>query len=145
MSPTSTGRRFAAVQLAAGSIVAVTASAAAMPAAGANGSTPTYTHRDSGRVVHLAVGTVFRVDLRTCADCGDSWRWVHRPDRQVVKLVRERVVSTAKPPQVGGMARTIYRFRVVGVGRTREVLVENGPSGKALSHFRLTEVTRSAG
>lgn len=112
--------------------------------AAASGTTPVYKHKDSGRTVHLAVGSKFKVSLRTCADCGDRWSWVHRPDAQVVKLVSKRVVSHVVPPAVGGIASTVYTFKVVGAGRTTEKLVEKGPSGMTVSHFHLTEVTRKA-
>lgn len=120
--------------------VAVSCSSLGLAAA-AGGSGPVYKHKDSGRTVHPAVGTTFKVSLRTCADCGDAWHWAHRPNAAVVKLVSKRVVSHVVPPAVGGYASTIYKFKVVGAGRTTEKLVETGPSGKTISHFRLTEVT----
>ena len=135
MNTTPSRLRFAAV-----STAVVAAAVGVATTAAASGTSPVYTHKDSGRTVHLAVGSVFRVSLRTCTDCGDSWHWVHRPDPHIVKLVRKRVVSNVQPPAVGGIAHTIYRFKVVAVGRTREVLVEKGPSGTAISHFRLREV-----
>jgi hypothetical protein len=130
-------RRFAAL-----STAVLATSVGLATTAVASSTAPTYTHRDTGRTVHLAVGKVFRVRLLTCADCGDSWKWVHRPHAGVVKLVSKRVVSEAKPPAVGGEAHTVYRFKVVGAGRTHEGLTEIGPSGKAMAHFRLTEVAR---
>jgi hypothetical protein len=128
--------------LAAVSIAVLATSAGLATTAIAGSTSPTYTHKDTGRTVHLAVGTEFRVSLRTCADCGDSWKWAHRPDAGVVKLLSKRVVSKAKPPAVGGEASTIYTFKVVGAGRTHEGLTEIGPSGKVIAHFRLTEVAR---
>jgi hypothetical protein len=135
---TPTTRRIAAV-----STLAVATTVALSSTAVATGTPPTYTHKDSGRTVHLAVGTIFRVKLRTCTDCGDAWRWVHRPNQAVVKLLSKRVVSTVKPPAVGGVAQTIYRFKVVGAGLARERLVERGPAGAAVAHFRLIELTHN--
>jgi len=98
-------------------VVAASVGLAASAIAGSH--SPVYTHKDSGRTVRLAVGTVFTVKLRTCSDCGDSWHWVHRPKHHVVKLLSKRIVTHVKPPAVGGIANTVYRFKVVGVGRTR--------------------------
>jgi hypothetical protein len=125
-------------RIAAGSIAALVASTAVATAAGAT-STPVYTHKDSGRTIHLSPGTVFKVKLRTCTDCGDAWHWKHRPDHTVVKLLSKRIVSHVTPPAVGGVATTVYRLKVVGPGTTRMVLVERNPSGTAISHFRLRQ------
>ena len=126
-------------RIAAASTAALITSTAVATAATAATSTPVYTHKDSGRTIHLAVGTVFKVKLRNCADCGDLWHWKHRPDRHVVKVLSKRIVSHVQPPAVGGIATTIYRLKVVGHGTTKLVLVETSPSGQAIKHFRLTE------
>jgi predicted secreted protein len=109
-------------------------------------ATRVYTHADSGRTVHLKIGTTFKVNLKTCADCGDAWHFTKRPSIGVVRLVSKHVVSHNKPPVVGGFARTIYRFKVVGAGRTTERMVETGPgNGHVVGRFKLTEVTHRAG
>lgn len=127
--------------LVVGCVAVASAAALGMPAATAAGP-PVYHHAASGRTVHLTVGTRFSVELKTCADCGYSWKFAHRPDHSVVKVLGSHVVSHAKPPAVGGEATTIYRFKVVGTGRTTFRLVEHAPSGKVSSHFRLTEVAK---
>jgi hypothetical protein len=114
-------------------------SSAAVASTAVAGSTPVYTHKDSGTTVHLGRGTIFKVKLKTCTDCGDAWHWRHRPNRHIVKQLSKRVVSHVQPPAVGGMATTIYRFKVVGTGTTTMRLVETNPSGKRISRFRLTE------
>jgi hypothetical protein len=48
--------------------------------------------------VHDSVGATFEVKLATCADCGDSWRWVHRPGKHIVKELSKRIVTNVKPP-----------------------------------------------
>lgn len=127
-------------RLAALSTGVVIASAAVGSTAIASTHSPVYTHKDSGRTVHLNTGTVFKIRLKTCADCGDSWSWKHRPNHHVIKqLHRLHVVSTVKPPAVGGIAHTVARFKVVGTGTTSLVLVEKGPSGKRIAHFKLTQ------
>jgi predicted secreted protein len=133
MSSTRTIRRITAA-----STAALITSVAVTSTATATTRTPVYTHKDTGRTVHLARGTVFAVKLRTCTDCGDSWHWKNRPNSHIVKQLSKRIVSHVKPPAVGGIATTVYRFKVVGTGTTRMVLVEKGPSGQRISHFRLT-------
>lgn len=133
-------RQLATLAISLGALIASPATTAV-----ASGTSPVYTHHDTGRTVHLSVGATFEVKLATCADCGDSWHWVHRPSKHIVKELSKRIVTKVKPPEVGGMATTIYRFKVVGGGTTHEGLVETGPSGKSISHFRLTEVNHRTG
>ena len=136
MNSSRTIRRVAA----ASTVALVTSASVASAAAAGTTTTPVYTHKDSGRTIHLKVGTIFKVKLKTCFDCGDSWHWKHRPDHHIVKLLRKhQVAPNLQPGETGGIGRTIYKFKVVGRGATRLVLVEDNPSGNVISHFRLRQ------
>jgi predicted secreted protein len=110
--------------------------------AGAAGSStaPVYTLKDSGKTVHLAKHHTFKIRLKTAADSGYEWKFTHRPDPTIVKVVRKRVRST--PGQIGGYAHTVITLKTVGAGTTREKLVEKRPfgTGKLIGTFSLTEV-----
>jgi predicted secreted protein len=123
-------------------VVCASGLAVAAPATGsaATATEPVYTHADSGHTEHLRVGTVFKVRLRGCGDCGDSWSFSKRPNAHVVKVLRRRVVPEAKPPAVGGYDHTVWTMKVVGRGSTTMRIAEHAAAegGKVIKRFRLT-------
>jgi predicted secreted protein len=139
MSSSRTVRRIAATTI--GIVIASTTAASATSAS----TGPVFHHRDSGRTVHLKVGTVFTLKLKGCPTCGYDWNWKHHPNHHIVKQIDKPAhwVSHLKPGETGGFATKVYRFKVVGAGTTRLVLVEKSPAGKVSSHFRLTQARKT--
>ncbi len=110
-----------------------TAGSAAAPA-----GTPVYHHSDSGRTVHVVPGEKFKVRLKVCETCGYRWSFAHRPAKDVVKLVDKHRVSSAKPPEVGGINTITWTYKAVGHGKTRIKLIQRSPAQKVVKHFALT-------
>ena len=108
--------------------------------ASAAGSIPIYTHADNGKTEHLAVGTKFKVRLKGCGDCGDTWSFKQKPDPHVVKVLGRNVYTEAQPPAVGGYDHTVWTMRVVGNGTTTMRMVERSASqnNKVIKRFSLT-------
>jgi hypothetical protein len=125
-------------------LAALVTVAPATASAAATSHEPVYTHADSGHTEHLAVGTTFKVRLRGCGDCGDSWSFPKRPDPHVVKILSRRVIAEAKPPAVGGYDHTVWTMKVVGRGSTTMRMAEHAATegGKVIKRFRLTIVGR---
>ncbi|HVV76359.1 MAG TPA: protease inhibitor I42 family protein [Mycobacteriales bacterium] len=106
--------------------------------ASAAAATHVYKQSDSGKTVSLSKGTVFKVRLKVCEDCGYSWSWKHRPDAKVVKVVKKRDVSSAKPPAVGGINTVTWTMKVVGRGDTKLKLVQHSPAQQVTKRFKLS-------
>ena len=125
--------------------VLVTASAALTLAVGplagsaTASSGPVYTQANNKQTVSLSEGTVFKVRLKACEDCGDSWHWKVRPDAHIVKVLRKKDVSSAKPPAVGGINTITWTMKVVGSGDTEIMLVKRSAqqSNKVVKRFTL--------
>jgi predicted secreted protein len=103
-------------------------------------STPVYTQKDSGRTVHPSQGSKFKIRLKTCADCGDSWSFTKRFDKNVVKLVRTTKSSSATPPAVGGVETITWLYKVVGPGSATVKMAQRSASqsNKVIKRFTLT-------
>jgi predicted secreted protein len=115
----------------------------------AHQSTPTrhvrvYTQADSGRTVRATVGSTFKIRLTNCGSCGYRWRYSHRPDPQVMRVVHISTRSETKPGQVGGNERVTYTIRAVGRGTTSIGLVDQGPgtNPKIARRFHLKVIVR---
>jgi predicted secreted protein len=107
--------------------------------ASASSRTPVYTHADNNETHHLQVGQTFKVRLKACGDCGDSWHWKVRPDSDVLKVTDRKSVSSATPPAVGGINTITWTFKVVGKGDTELRLVERSAQhrNKVVKRFTL--------
>lgn len=113
----------------------------ATPAAAMTTSTVhVYHQKDSGRTIHITRGEKFKVRLKACGDCGNSWSFSHRPAKAIVKFLGKSTRSTATPPAVGGEDIVTWRFKGVGAGTTKIRLAEHSASegNKVIKRFSLT-------
>lgn len=133
---TSILRAVALVTVAAGAL----ATPAAMASPAASGSkVMVYTNADSHTSVRLPVHAKFEVTLKTSTDGGYRWSFSQRSNKKVVQLLNK--VVHVKAGQVGGYTHTVFTFKTVGVGATREKLFEHqGKSTQNEKHFELTQV-----
>lgn len=116
------------------------------PAAWAVTEVPTYHYADSGSTVTVHVGHEFRIKLATAYDGGYSWAITQHPDSAVLKLERKRLVADPHPPGTVGFGyHTIFRYAVVGRGKTSLTLTERRTFGvnRVLKRFTLTVKTHS--
>ncbi|MGN6474687.1 MAG: protease inhibitor I42 family protein [Mycobacteriales bacterium] len=123
------------------SALLVAAPVAATPATAAATSTVhVYHQKDSGRTIHITRGEKFKVRLKACGDCGDSWSFSHRPAKTIVKYLGKTTRSTATPPAVGGEDIVTWTFKGVGAGTTKIGLAEHAASqgNKVIKRFSLT-------
>ena len=126
-------------------LIAATLVLAAGPLAGSAAATSgshasyVFTNADSGKTATLTAGTTFKVRLKGCGDCGDSWSFSHRPSTKVVKVVKRQVIPVAKPGMVGGYNHTVWTMEAVGQGTTTMRMAEHSASqGKVIKRFSLT-------
>ncbi|MGC8627364.1 MAG: protease inhibitor I42 family protein [Acidimicrobiales bacterium] len=61
-----------------------------------------FTEADNGRLVHLLTGQKLTVLLRTCTDCGYSWKVAIAPDRSVVRVIRTTLLPLPHPRGIVG-------------------------------------------
>lgn len=106
----------------------------------ATSSTPVYTQKKSGQTVSATVGSKFKIRLKACGDCGDSWSFSRRFDKNIVKLVRANKTTSATPPAVGGIDTLTWTYKAVGGGTTTVKMVERSASQrqKVIKRFTLT-------
>jgi predicted secreted protein len=133
-------KTFARLLLISSTLLVVGGPFAQAGSAAASSSTPVYTQKNSGQTVSATVGSKFKIRLKACGDCGDSWSFKQRFDRTVVKLVRTNKTSSATPPAVGGIDTLTWTYKVVGGGTTTVRMVERSASDhqKVIKRFTLT-------
>jgi predicted secreted protein len=133
-------------------LIASTALASATPLAAVAAATPApvaakgavYHQKDSGRTVNAFVGKAFKVRLEVCGDCGDSLKLI-TPSPRVLRVEHRSLVSTAKPPAVGGEQFETWTFEAKNPGkatiRVTQTSAQRG--GKTSPRFHLTVKVRT--
>ena len=99
---------------------------------------PTYTQRNSGSVVKVKQGTIFKVSLRTAADGGYAWSLTHGRHSRDFALVSRRVISPEGV--VGGYAQTVFTLRATHAGTDYISAVERRSfeRNSTIARFKLT-------
>lgn len=128
------------VLAAATAIAMSTPFVATATAAPATAKVTTYSIKNSGQTVSMVRGTVFKVHLHYCGDCGDSWSFAQKPAPRIVAFEGRKNTSTAKPPAVGGENDGYWTFKATGPGTTKIRLAEHSAqkSGQVTKRFTLT-------
>jgi predicted secreted protein len=107
---------------------------------------------DNGRLVYLSQGQKVSVALRTCTDCGYSWRVATAPDRNIVRILSATVVPLPHPSGIVGFpSESRWVLQATGPGLTILRLYElrpgrpASPVGRYRLRFTVTGGRRPAG
>ena len=97
---------------------------------------------DNGRLVYLSQGQKVNVALRTCTDCGYSWRVAMAPNPKVVRILGATVAPLPHPSGIVGFpSESRWALQATGPGLSTLKLYElrpgrpASPAGRYLLRF----------